>query len=171
MNESAADREAAPDWRWCRFAELSPHELQAINRARQQVFVVEQQCAYLDADGCDERAFHLTAWSPRQREPLAYARVVEPGVKYAEPSIGRVITTAAARGTGLGRELMRRAIGHCAQAFPAQAIRISAQSRLEAFYAGFGFRIVGKRYLEDGIPHTEMLLDAAAISTPSSGRC
>lgn len=171
MNDALPRSDAVPRWRWCHFAELGPQELQAINRARQQVFVIEQQCIYLDADGCDEQAHHLAAWSARQREPLAYARVVEPGVKYAEPSIGRVLTSAAARGTGLGRELVRRAIVHSRRTYPGSGIRISAQSRLEAFYAGFGFRVVGARYLEDGIPHTEMLLEAGAISTPSSGRC
>ena len=148
-------------WRWCHFDALSVHELQNIYTARQQVFTLEQQCIYLDADGVDERSFHLAAWSDGHRVPLAYARVVEPGLKYAEPSIGRVITTDAARGTGLGRELVRRAIVHCREAFPGYRIRISAQSRLEAFYAGYGFEIVGERYMEDGIPHTEMLLPGA----------
>ena len=148
-------------WRWCRFDELSVFELQAIYRARQLVFAIEQQCAYLDADGFDEHAWHLGAWSTDRTVPLAYARVVHPGQKYAEPSIGRVITTGAARGTGLGRELVRRAIAHCAQAFPGHGIRISAQTRLERFYADAGFESVGAPYMEDGIPHTEMLLPPA----------
>jgi len=147
-------------WRWCHFDALGVHELQNIYAARQQVFLIEQQCIYLDADGCDERSFHLAAWAPGERLPRAYARIVEPGIKYAEPSIGRVITTGAARGTGLGRELVRRAIAHTLVVFPPQGIRISAQSRLEAFYGEFGFQIVGERYMEDGIPHTEMLLPA-----------
>ncbi len=158
-------------WRWCRFDELSVHELQNIYTARQLVFVLEQECPYLDADGVDEQSFHLAAWSSRQREPLAYARVVAPGVKYTEPSIGRVITTSTARGTGLGRELVRRAVEHTQMAYPGRGIRISAQSRLERFYAGFGFRRVGEDYLEDNIPHTEMLLPARPTSMTSSGRC
>jgi ElaA protein len=152
---------ASLTWRWCRFEELSVFELQAIYMARQQVFVVEQACAYLDADGLDETSWHLAAWSPGHQVPLAYARVVHPGQKYAEPSIGRVTTTAAARGTGLGRELMRRAIECCTEAFPGQGIRISAQTRLESFYAGLGFVAAGSPYLEDGIPHTEMVCAAA----------
>ncbi len=148
---------AALAWRWCRFDELDVFELDAIYRARQLVFAIEQQCAYLDADGVDVHSFHLAAWSGDRSLPLAYARVVEPGRKYAEPSIGRVITTGAARGTGLGRELVRRAIARCEQAFPGQGIRISAQTRLERFYADAGFEPVGPPYLEDGIPHTEML--------------
>jgi ElaA protein len=149
-------------WRWCRFDELSVHELAAIYTARQQVFAVEQACAYLDADGCDEHSWHLAAWSTGQRVPVAYARVVHPGQKYAEPSIGRVITTGTARGTGLGRELLARALGWCAQAYPGHGVRISAQSRLERFYQDAGFEIVGARYMEDGIPHTEMLRAAPA---------
>ena len=145
-------------WRWCAFDALNVFELDAIYRGRQQVFSLEQACAYLDADGFDAASFHLAAWSVDRSVPMAYARVVFPGKKYAEPSIGRVITTAAARGSGLGRELVDRAITHCRQAFPGRGIRISAQSRLEAFYAGFGFVSVGEPYLEDGIPHTEMLL-------------
>jgi ElaA protein len=148
-------------WRWCRFGELDVVELQNIYAARQQVFGVEQQCIYLDADGCDEAAYHLAAWSPAHRMPLAYARLLDPGQKYPEPSIGRVLTTGPARGHGLGRDLVGRVIAHCAHVWPQRAIRISAQSRLERFYAGFGFVPIGEPYLEDGIPHTEMLRAAA----------
>lgn len=146
-----------PSWRCCRFDELDAFELQAIYMARQLVFSVEQNCVYLDADGIDAHSFHLAAWASDRTVPLAYARVVHPGRKYAEPSIGRVITTSCARGTGLGRELVRRAVAHCNAAFPGQGIRISAQTRLERFYGDFGFAPVGAPYLEDGIPHTEML--------------
>ncbi|MGD9833064.1 MAG: GNAT family N-acetyltransferase [Piscinibacter sp.] len=159
-------------WRCCCFDELGVRELQHIYMARQQVFVVEQACAYLDADGVDERSWHLAAWSPAQREPLAYARIVAPGVKYAEASIGRVITTAAARGTGLGRELVGRAVARAEAIFPGHGIRISAQAHLARFYAAFGFETVGPEYLEDGIPHIEMLRPPAITSTASSsGRC
>jgi ElaA protein len=155
-------------WRLRAFDELRPWELARLLRARQEVFVLEQQCLYLDADGVDEHAHHLSAWAldpdnPASRTragmqvPLALARLVAPGVKYAEASIGRVITTGAARGTGLGRELMRRALAACRHLHPGVAVRISAQSRLEAFYASMGFTIESERYLEDGIPHTEML--------------
>jgi ElaA protein len=144
-------------WRACRLGDLSVLDLTRIYRARQEVFVIEQQCIYLDADGADERSHHLAAWSPQHELPLAYARLVEPGVKYAEPSIGRVITTAPARGTGLGRELMRRVLALAAHTYPGQAIRISAQSRLARFYGELGFVAVGTDYLEDGIPHVEML--------------
>ncbi len=150
------------EWRWSRFDALGVRELQNIYAARQRVFALEQQCIYLDADGCDERAFHIAAWSPQQREPLAYARVLDPGVKYEEASIGRVITWGAGRGRGLGREVVGRAIAAAAGVWPGAAIRISAQTRLERFYAEFGFVAVGAPYLEDGIDHTEMLLRGAS---------
>jgi ElaA protein len=158
MNMSIGD----PTWRWCAFDALGVHELQNIYMARQQVFCIEQQCIYLDADGLDERSHHLAAWSPGQRMPLAYARVVAPGEKYAEPSIGRVITTAAGRGTGLGRELVRRAVAHTLRTYPSQGVRISAQAHLDRFYGSFGFVAVGTPYMEDGIPHLEMLIAPAA---------
>ena len=141
-------------WRWCRFGELSVLELDAIYRARQQVFALEQACAYLDADGFDARAWHLAAWGAADRDvPRAYARVVHPAQKYAEPSICRVLTTGATRGTGLGRELVRRALTHCRAAYPGQGIRISSQARLDRSYADAGFVAIGAPYPEDGIPH------------------
>lgn len=147
----------SPTWRWCRFDELDVFALDALYRARQQVFCIEQACAYLDADGHDPHSFHLAAWAAGPPAlPLAYARVVHPGRKYPEPSIGRVLTSDAARGLGLGRELMQRAIRHCSESFAGQGIRISAQSRLEPFYGSLGFVSVSVPYLEDGIPHTEM---------------
>jgi ElaA protein len=161
----------APEWRLARFDSLTVRELQYIYMARQAVFSVEQQCAFMDADGLDERAYHLAAWSPLQREPLAYARLLEPGAKYAEPSIGRVITTAAARGRGLGRETMIRAVAHAAEIWPGSTIRISAQSRLEGFYEALGFVVAGPRHLEDGIDHTEMVrpADGTGLSRSREG--
>lgn len=156
------DQPPPPDieWRWRSFHALSVDELQLIYMARQQVFALEQNCVYLDADGYDSRSEHLAAWSPTAPLPLAYARLVAPGVKYPEPSIGRVITTAAGRGHGLGQELIRRVIRRCHDIHPGQGIRISAQSYLESFYGKAGFQVCGPRYLEDGIDHTEMLLPA-----------
>lgn len=152
------DQPALPaiTWRCARLHELSPLELQRIHIARQQVFAVEQDCVFQDADEVDEQSAHLAAWC-EDGVLLAYARLVDPGVKYAEPSIGRVLTTAAARGTGVGRALVRRAVDHATTAFPGQGLRISAQLRLERFYADVGFVSVGEPYLEDGMPHVEML--------------
>jgi ElaA protein len=154
---------AAPEvqWRACAFDQLGVRELNNIFMARQMVFSLEQNCVYLDADGHDEQAWHVAAWSSEHRVPLAYARIIPPGIKYAEPSIGRVITTSAARGTGLGRELVKRSIAQCRELFPGRGIRISAQSRLERFYESFGFIVQGEQYMEDDIPHTEMLLPPA----------
>lgn len=169
---AASSEPRALRWRFTPFEALTVRELQYIYMARQAVFSVEQQCVFLDADGLDERAYHLAAWTPLQLQPLAYARLLEPGSKYAEPSIGRVLTIAAARGRGLGREAMVRALSHAAELWPGSPIRISAQSRLEAFYASFGFVIAGPRYLEDGIDHTEMLsaaVNTAGLSASSRG--
>jgi ElaA protein len=155
MNQPVAS--LSLDWRVARLDTLSPTELVRIYRARQQVFAIEQNAIYLDADVADEHSFHLAAWSPGHEVPLAYARLVDPGVKYAEPSMGRVITTAAGRGAGLGRELVRRVVALSDAQHPGQGIRISAQSHLRRFYGGFGFEPIGEDYMEDGIPHVEML--------------
>ncbi|HSV69495.1 MAG TPA: GNAT family N-acetyltransferase [Methylibium sp.] len=143
-------------WSCARLDALSPMALQRIHVARQQVFVVEQACAFQDADAADEQAWHLCGRTV-DGALLAYARLVDPGVKYAEPSIGRVLTTAAARGTGLGRELVARAVAQASALWPGLAVRISAQHRLERFYAEAGFQSVGAPYLEDDLPHIEML--------------
>lgn len=145
------------EWRCAPLERLAPLELQRIHAARQAVFVVEQRCVFQDADDADERSLHLACWDA-QGSLLAYARLVGPGIKYEEPSIGRVLTTQAARGTGLGRELLVRAVEALGAAHPKAAVRISAQQRLETFYAERGFVTVGSPYLEDGMPHIEMLL-------------
>lgn len=146
-------------WRVQRFDEMSKQELYAILAAREAVFVVEQDCPYQDVDGKDDRAVHVSGWS----EPaglVAYARILPPGVRFAEPAIGRVLTTGEMRGGGLGRELMARAVAATQDHFPGWPIRISAQQYLEAFYREFGFETVRGPYPEDGIPHLEMLRPA-----------
>lgn len=160
-------------WTCDRLDALAPRTLHALMQARQAVFVVEQQCIYLDADDADPHCWHLAGWDEAGRL-LAYARIVDPGIKYVEASIGRVLTTAAGRGRGLGHLLMQQALRQALAAYPGLGVRISAQSRLERFYAGLGFVVVGERYLEDGIPHTEMLrlpggADAAAVTRPPGG--
>jgi len=150
-----------PRWQWSRFADLGVDALYALLAARQQVFALEQQCAFLDADGFDRHAWHLIAWDDSNGDPdlAAYLRVLDPGHKFAEPSIGRVLTLAPHRGTGMGRMLMREGIARTRQAWPGRAIRIAAQQRLEAFYESFAFRCVSAPYDEDGIPHVDMLYD------------
>lgn len=149
-------------WRLARFDELSPRELHDIYRARVEVFVVEQKCPFQDVDGADPACWHLTGRSG-DGEIVAYCRLVPPGTKFAEPSIGRVVTLGAARGTGRGRELMRQAIGHAEKLWPGRALRIGAQRYLERFYGGFGFQTVSEPYDEDGIMHVEMLRPASLI--------
>jgi ElaA protein len=138
-------------WRDCQFEELSGADVYAIVELREQVFVVEQKCVYLDADGLDRGARHLLAEDSGQL--AAYLRLLPAGVKYAEPAIGRVVVAPAYRGTGLGRELMQRGIALAAGA----PIRLSAQAHLETFYAELGFARASDVYDEDGIPHLEML--------------
>jgi ElaA protein len=148
-------------WQWCSLSELSVRDSYAIMAARAEVFIVEQQCAFQDLDGLDLDAQHLVVWSGS--ELAAYLRLLAPGVKYAERSIGRVITTAAFRGTGLGRALMARALEHLDSSFPTHPLRIGAQARLAAFYESFGFVRASELYIEDDIPHIEMLRAAARV--------
>jgi len=146
-------------WQWKRFAELEPAELYAMLAARAAVFVVEQACAFQDADGLDAFASHLLGWVEQDHNPTlaAYLRLIDPGRKYAEPSIGRVLTTLPFRGTDLGRAAVREGLARTAALYPGRAVRIGAQQRLERFYAEFGFRTVSAPYEEDGIAHVEML--------------
>ncbi len=158
MSTPPAPADPAPglDWQCLRLDAMQPLAVHRMLRARQQVFSVEQQCIYLDPDDADEASWHLCAWAPGL-QLMACARIVDPGVKYPEASIGRVITAQAARRTGLGRQLLHRAIAQASQQHPGIGLRISAQSYLVRFYGDFGFQVVGEPYLEDGIPHTEML--------------
>ncbi len=145
-----------PDWVWRSFPELTADELYDIFVLRQTVFVVEQNCAYLDADGADRRARHLYKRDASGRM-IAYLRLLEPGVKYAEPSIGRVITHPGVRRTGVGRELMAEGLRGAARYYPGAAVRIGAQRWAESFYRSLGFECTGREYMEDDIPHVEMI--------------
>jgi ElaA protein len=146
-------------WAFLRFSELGVDNLYDLLALRSEVFVIEQACVFQDMDGADRASFHLLG-RDGAGALQAYLRVVDAGVKYAEPSIGRVITAAASRGTGLGQRLMAEGLARSAAVWPGRAIRIGAQSRLENFYAGLGFVRAGADYIEDGIPHTEMLRPA-----------
>ncbi|RBP51603.1 GNAT family N-acetyltransferase [Arenicella xantha] len=141
------------------FNELNQHEMFDLLELRQRVFIVEQECAYPDMDATDKVARHLMAWDG---ETLAgCTRLIGPGITYEHASIGRVAIAQAYRGTGLGRQLMERSIAEIQQRFPAQLIKIGAQQYLEGFYNSLGFVTVSDRYLEDGIPHIDMLLTPA----------
>lgn len=145
-------------WQTLTFEQLTVHQLYAILQARSAVFVVEQNCPYLDADGADFDCHHLTAWIS-EHQLAAYLRIVPPGLKFTEASLGRVITTEQARGTGIGKQLLTKGISECRRLYPQQPIRIGAQHYLEKFYQSFGFITVSEIYLEDDIPHVEMLLE------------
>ncbi|ALX82938.1 acyltransferase [Achromobacter xylosoxidans] len=151
-----------PLWTCKPHAELTLAELYAILRLRSEVFVVEQDCVFLDMDGKDlqGQTEHLMAWE--NGALLAYCRLLEPALNDGQAVIGRVITAPAARGTGLGHELMRRAKDEVARLWPGQPVYLGAQARLRAYYAGHGFVPVTEEYIEDGIPHVGMLLREAA---------
>lgn len=138
-------------WHIRGFDELTVAQLYAIVALRERVFVVEQGCLYVDADGVDRRARHL--WAEAGGELAAYCRIVPAGAKYDEASIGRVIVSREHRGGGLGKQLMQRAIA----AIGTAPIRIGAQSYLEQFYRDLGFVPASEPYVEVGIPHVEML--------------
>lgn len=137
------------------FSALTVDELYAILTLRQQVFVVEQACAYLDCDGHDAASLHL--WTTEGPDVIAYARVLPPGEKFAEASLGRVVTSIRARRTGAGRAIVARAIDAIERHHGPVPVRISAQRYLQRFYESFGFVRVSEEYLEDDIPHVEML--------------
>jgi len=146
------------EWQWHTFSELSGNDLYAILALRQMVFVVEQQCPYLDCDGEDLRAQHLVGWlgEGKNRRPLAYLRVLQPERENDPAHIGRLLTHPEFRGQGMGRELLQRAIAWIADILPMTPIEISAQHYLLDFYRGHGFEPTSAIYLEDGIPHMAM---------------
>jgi len=143
------------NWTWSRFADLGVDNLYDALALRCRVFVLEQG-PYLDPDGIDRRSWHLLG-RDEHGTLQAYLRIVDPGAKYAEPSMGRVVTSPETRGTGLGRRLVAEGLARCLASWPGQGVRISAQAHLERFYGGWGFQRVGDEYLEDNIPHLEML--------------
>ena len=143
-------------WKIKKFEELSTTELYEIMQLRLAVFSVEQNCAYQDADGKDLKCFHLSGVDS-EGELIVYSRIVPPGVSFKEVSIGRVISSSNARGTGAGKELMKKSLDFITEQFGKVPVRIGAQCYLIKFYSGFGFEISGEEYLEDNIPHIEML--------------
>ena len=168
FDEVGSNAAARIEWRWHAFDELTLHDLYAVLRLRQRVFVVEQNCAYLDLDDSDQQASHLMAWTQDDVPALiAYARLFLPGIKFAESSIGRVITAPEARRTGIGKVLMSEAIERAEQVAPESAIRIGAQIHLEKFYGDFGFRRASEPYDEDGIMHIEMVRAVTAAKFPA----
>ena len=149
-------------WQFKRFDDLPIRDWYTVSAARIDVFVIEQNCPFQENDGADLHSWHLLGWNESNgaRDLAAYCRLVDPGIKYAEPSIGRVVTPRAFRTKGFGRILLAEALKRHEQLYPGQANKIGAQQRLEKFYAEFGFRTSSAMYMEDGIPHVEMLRPA-----------
>jgi ElaA protein len=143
------------DWTIKKFDDLTPHEVYAILQLRSEVFVVEQQCIFQDIDGKDPLCFHVMGMENSLL--AAYTRLVPPGISYAEPAIGRVVTSPSLRSKGLGRQLMEHSVIQCHALFGTRTIRIGAQVYLQKFYTSLGFRPEGEIYLEDGIQHIEMI--------------
>lgn len=162
-------------WTWARFADLGAGDLYDALALRARVFVVEQACAFQDPDGIDRHCWHLLG-RDATGALLGYLRVVDPPAPgggpgdrragptadpgtdplAAAPAIGRVVTAPEVRGTGAGRALFAEGLARCVAAWPGRGVWLNAQSRLERFYAGFGFRRAGQDFLEDDIPHVPM---------------
>jgi len=161
VSTRSSPTELTVTWQCTPFAELSAGELYAVMEARQRVFVVEQRCAYLDADGSDHLALHLLGWRSTADGLVlsAYARLFPPGVKFEQASFGRVLTHPSVRGVGLGKAVVAESIQRIADAAWAPSIRIQAQMHLQKFYEEFGFRRVTDAYLEDDIWHVDMIRD------------
>lgn len=145
------------------FSALSNTELYDIMVLRQEVFVVEQECPYLDADGKDPDSLHVIG--TRDGELIAYTRICPPGLSYDDhASIGRVANKISLRGQGIGKKLMEYSIKLTQNTYPGKAIKISAQVYILGFYEALGFVVQGEEYLEDDIPHMAMIMAAETAS-------
>lgn len=153
-------------WKFAPFDALSAREWHDVVAARESVFILEQTCPFLDADGADPDCTHLIGKVDGQ--VAAYSRIVPPGIKFPEASIGRVLTTKNFRRGGYGQALMTEAVARCEALYPGGAIRIGAQRYLEKFYGGFGFVTVSEPYDEDGIMHVIMLRPGSGAAGESS---
>lgn len=147
-------------WMLKKFDDLTIHELYAILQLRSEVFIIEQNCVYHDPDGKDQSAWHLMGM--KDGKLVAYTRILPAGISYPDPAIGRVVTSPAARKSGLGRELMLRSIEQCEMLFGKTSITLGAQLYLKKFYESLGFFASGDEYIEDGIPHITMTRKASA---------
>ena len=143
-------------WTLKKFDDLTAAELYAIMQLRNEVFVVEQNCVYQDADDKDPKSLLFMGWNSDVL--VAYTRIIPQGISYPQASIGRVVTSPRYRGTGIGKELMRLSISNTFKVFNCTQIKIGAQLYLQKFYEALGFVQCSDQYLEDNIPHIEMLL-------------
>jgi ElaA protein len=159
---SAQTRTLSPDdltWQWSSFDDLTARDLYEVVRLREAVFIVEQNCPYPDSDGRDPQAWHLLGWvdDGGVKKLVAYARLFEPGVRYTECSIGRIVSAPEVRGAGFGRALVDEGLRRLESLAPRQTVKIAAQRRLENFYKEYGFKTISEPYEEDGIIHVDML--------------
>lgn len=141
-------------WNLKKFDDLTVHELYAILRLRNEVFIIEQNCVYQDIDDKDHPALHLMYFD--EEKLIGYTRILPPGISYTDPSIGRVVTAPSVRNKGLGKELMQKSIEACINRYGTVNITLSAQLYLKKFYESFDFISIGEKYLEDGIDHIKM---------------
>ena len=146
------------NWIYRSFHQLTVEEFYAIMQLRNEVFSVEQNCVYQDADDKDQASYHLAGWDGNKL--AAYCRILPAGLSYESPSIGRVVSSPAYRKTGCGRQLMQLAIAKTLAQFNHSLITISAQFYLEKFYTDLGFKQISDVYLEDDIPHIKMELQS-----------
>ncbi len=138
------------------FESLTTIELHRILQLRQAVFVVEQDCPYLDSDDYDPTAHHCTLYVDHHL--AAVTRILSPGTSYDKySSIGRVVNDIKYRGNGYGKYIMKASIDFCRKTYPMHDIKISAQTYLRQFYSNLGFKATGEYYLEDNIPHMAMI--------------
>ena len=142
------------NWKLYSFNELSLAQLYNVLKLRQEIFVVEQDCPYMDCDDYDQESLHLMAMVDGGL--AGYARILPAGLYYKEPSIGRIVTAADFRRMGLGKRIIAKGLEIMEDRFGKTPIRIMAQCYLIKFYEAFGFATVGEEFLEDGIPHIEM---------------
>ena len=143
-------------WVLKKFDELTPHELYSILQLRNEVFVVEQNCIYQDADNKDQASYHFAGW--KNDKLITYTRLLPKGIAYNDyVSIGRVVTSPSERGNGIGKEMIQRSIEQLNNLFESVPIKIGAQIYLKKFYSEFGFQQTSDIYLEDGIEHIEMI--------------
>lgn len=152
-------------WRIAGLNDMSARQAHDLFALRQAVFVVEQACVFPEIDGRDPLARHLTGW--RGADLVACARLLPAGAKMAARSIGRIATAPGVRGSGLGREIVARALAQYLEEDRAAPIEVSAQAHLERFYASFGFRPFGAPYDEDGIAHVDMRREGLASAMRS----
>jgi ElaA protein len=146
------------NWSCKKFDELTPHELYAILQLRNEVFVVEQNCVFQDADNKDQHCYHLMCWN--EINLVAYSRIVPADISYSETSIGRIVTSPNSRKTGIGRALVQHSINELHKLYGKVAIKIGAQLYLKKFYESFGFKQSSDVYLEDNIEHIKMIFPA-----------